>query len=171
MEEVFMYYFAYCTWLHDVEIARFMPAAKPVTKAYAANHALRFHAAGDRKDRGWCHFLNTAEAWGERAYGVVFEHDEAHFAEDYDDFERCCVTVYGEDGKQYDCWTYRLVRPGIAMRPPNFYWEHIPAGLKQWDFSPDYLAKVQAVFDSAAECPRADRPNPSAVPGKGADTR
>ncbi|CAK7260503.1 MULTISPECIES: gamma-glutamylcyclotransferase family protein [unclassified Shinella] len=166
-----MYYFAYCTWLHDIEIARFMPEAKPVTKAYAANHALRFHAAGDRTDRGWCHFLGTADAWGERAEGVVFEHDDTHFSEDYDDFERCCVTVHGEDGKQYDCWTYRLIRPGIAMRPPNFYWEHIPTGLKQWNFPPEYIAKVQAVFDAAAECPRADRPNPSAIPGKGADTR
>lgn len=166
-----MYYFAYCTWLHDIEIARYWPTAKPITKGYAANHAIRFHAAGDRTDRGWCHFDNTAAAWGDKALGVVFEHPPEGFNEDYDDFERCCMTVYGDDGKMYDCWTYRLIRPGIAMRPPNFYWDHIPAGMKQWDFPAQYQAKVQAEFDSAAECPRADRPNPSNIPGKGAETR
>lgn len=45
LEEVMMYYFAYCTWLHDIEVGRYMPEAKSITKGYAANHALRFHAA------------------------------------------------------------------------------------------------------------------------------
>jgi hypothetical protein len=169
--EVGVYYFGYCTWLDDAEVKRFMPEAKPVTKGYAANHELKFHAAGERVDRGWCHFSNTAEAWGKNALGVVFEHDPKHFGEDYDDFERCCVTVRGDDGKVYDCWTYRLITPGKPMRPPNFYWEHIPKGMKQWGFPQDYIDRVKAVFEAAAPCPRADRPNPSAIPGRGADTR
>jgi hypothetical protein len=166
-----MLYFAYCTWLNDPEIHRYMPGCKPVTKGYAANNRLEFHAAGERKDRGWCHLNSAADAWGEHCLGVVFEDDGKQFGEDYDDFERCAVTVHGDDGKIYDCWTYRMTRPGVAMRPPNFYWQHIPAGLKAWNFPPAYIAKVQAMFDAAAPCPNADRPNPSAVPGKSAASR
>lgn len=166
-----MYYFAYCTWLDPDEMKRFMPAAKPVTKGRVANHALAFHAAADRTDRGWCHLSNTAAAWGRSVLGVVFDHEPRHFDEDYDDFERCCVTVYGDDGRCYDCWTYRLVTPGIPMRPPNFYWDHIPKGLKHWGFPQSYIDEIRAVFDAAAPCPRPDRPNPSAIPGRSADTR
>lgn len=166
-----MLYFAYCTWLNAPELARYFPTAKAITKGYAANHRLEFHAAGTRTDRGWCHLNSAASAWGNKCLGVVFEHPEHHFTEDYDDFERCAVTVYGDDGKQYDCWTYRLVTPGVAMRPPNFYWQHIPDGLKNWEFPQSYIDSVLATFEAAAPCPRADRPNPSAIPGKSADSR
>ena len=77
----------------------------------------------------------------------------------------------GDDGKVYHCWTYRLITPGIAMRPPNFYWEHIPAGLKTWKFPQAYVQSVLDTYNAAAECPRADRPNPSAIPGKSAASR
>jgi hypothetical protein len=166
-----MHYFAYCTWLNDPELRRYMPQARFVTKAYAANHRIQFHAAADRTDRGWCHFNSAADAWGNRCLGVVFEHDERHFAEDYDDFERCAVTVHGDDGRAYDCWTYRMTRPGVAMRPPDFYWEHIPQGMRNFGFPDDYVKSVLKTYQDALPCPRADRPNPSAIPGKSADSR
>ena len=166
-----MHYFAYCTWLHDAELRRFFPEAKLLTKGYAANHRLQFHAAGDRNDRGWCHFNGSADAWGNKCLGLVFEHPEKHFDEDYEDFERCAVTVHGDDGKAYDCWTYRMTRPGIPMRPPNFYWQHIPDGLAEHGFPKAYVDSVLATYEAAAPCPRADRPNPSKIPGKSADTR
>ena len=91
-----MYYFGYCTWLDDAELRRFMPNAKQITQAVAPNHRLTFHAADDRTDRGWCHFNNKcADAWGTMCRGVVFEHENIHFKDDYDDFERCTVTVIG----------------------------------------------------------------------------
>lgn len=166
-----LYYFAYCTWLNDPEIRRYWPTTKAITKAHAANHRLQFHAAGERTDRGWCHLNGVSDAVGHNALGVVFEHEPHQLNEDYDDFERFFLTVHGEDGKAYDCWTYRLSKPGVAMRPPNFYWEHIPTGLAAWKFPAAYIASVQATFDAAAPCPRADRPNPSAIPGKSAESR
>ena len=166
-----MYYFAYCTWLNDPEIKRYWPDCKPLVKGHAANYRLQFHAAAGRSDRGWCHLNGVSDAWGHKALGVVVEHDPKYFGEDYDDFERFALTVHGDDGKTYDCWTYRMSNPGTAMRPPNFYWQHIPDGLKSEGFPAEYIAKVQAEYDAAAPCPRADRPNPSAVPGKSADSR
>lgn len=166
-----MYYFAYCTWLNEPELRRYFPEARFVTKGRAANHRLEFHAAGTRNDRGWCHLNSNASAWGNQCLGVVFEHDERHFEEDYDDFERFAVTVHGDDGRSYDCWTYRMTNPGIAMRPPNFYWEHIPTGLRNFGFPQAYIDSVLATYEAAAACPRADRPNPSAIPGRSAETR
>lgn len=167
-----MYYFAYCTWLDDAELRRFMPNAKLVTKAKAPNHRVTFHAAGNRTDRGWCHLNNTcAAAWENDCLGVVFEHENIHFKDDYDDFERCTVTVIGDDGKVYNCWTYRLITPGMPMRPPLYYWNHIPEGMKQHGFHQEYIQSVLDTYESAAECPNADRPNPSKIPGKSAATR
>ncbi|NUB02210.1 gamma-glutamylcyclotransferase [Azospirillum melinis] len=166
-----MYYFGYCTWLNPPELHRYFPEAKVVAKGYVANHKLEFHAAAGRADRGWCHLSNTGRAWGNNALGIVVEHPDHHFEEDYDDFERCFVSVRGDDGKVYDCWTYRMSAPGSAMRPPNFYWNHIPEGMKHWGFPDEYVRSVLAMYEEAADCPRADRPNPSTVPGRSADTR
>lgn len=166
-----MYYFGYCTWLHTPEIKRFFPEYRMVTRGYAANHRLEFRTAGDRRDRGWCHLADVRDAWGKKTLGIIVEHPEEYFTEEFDDFDRCFLTVHGDDGKAYDTWTYRLTTPGIAMRPPNYYWQHIPDGMKELNFPADYVAEVMATFNAAAECPRADRPNPSAVPGKSAATR
>lgn len=166
-----MYYFGYCTWLHSIEIKRFFPTYTIVTKGYAANHKLEFRTAGARQDRGWCHLADVHEAWGVHCQGLVFEHPDEYFNEDFDDFDRCFLTVHGDDGKAYDCWTYRLTVPGNPMRPPNFYWQHIPDGLREFNFPEDYINSVLKTYEAAAPCPRADRPNPSLIPGKGADTR
>ncbi len=166
-----MYYFGYCTWLHGAELHRYFPDCEIVTKGYAANHKLEFRSAGARRDRGWCHLADTHDAWGTKTLGIVVKHPEKHFGEDYDDFERCFLTIRGDDGKAYDCWTYRLSQPGEPMRPPNFYWQHIPDGMAELGFPKDYVDSVLATFHAAAECPRADRPNPSAIPGKSAASR
>ncbi len=166
-----MHYFGYCTWLHSLELKRYMPDGVVVTKAHAANRRLEFRTAGERRDRGWCHLSDIGDAWGNSVLGLVVRHPDEHFTEDYDDFERCFLTVHGEDGKAYDCWTYRLIDPGIAMRPPNYYWDHIPAGMKELGFPEGYVKLVLGTYEAAAPCPRADRPNPSAIPGKSAATR
>jgi len=166
-----MFYFVYCTWLDKEELAKYSPNAVFVTKATAMNHQIQFRAAGDRKDRGWCHLSNSTEAQGHVTYGLVYMLPEEDSSLDYEDFERCFLTVRGEDGKVYDCFTYRLVRPGVAMRPPNYYWQHIPKGARDWELLPDYIAKIEQTYNMALACPDADRPIPSATPGKSAETR
>jgi hypothetical protein len=105
-----------------------------VTRGYAANHKLEFRTAGTRRDRGWCHLADGREAWGVKALGIIVAHPEVYFHEDFDDFDRCFLTVHGNDGKVYDCWTYRLTLPGEPIRPPNFYWQHIPDGMRELNF-------------------------------------
>ena len=166
-----MYYFIYCTWLDPEELKKYSETAVFVTKAHAVNHQIQFRTAADDRDRGWCHISNATDALGEVAYGIVYEFPEEDSCADYDDFERCFLTVHGDDGKVYDCFTYRLINPGIAMRPPNYYWEHIPNGARHWKLPPDYIAKIEEIYNSAQPCPKADRPIPSANPGASAASR
>jgi hypothetical protein len=144
-----VYYFGYCTFLNEPELRQYLPEAKAVVKGYAANHRLEFRGTVSRTDRGWCHLNDGPEAFGHKTYGVVFEHPEANFQVDYPDFERCFLTVYGEDGKTYDCWTYRMTSPGENVRPPDFYWAHVPAGLAAWDFPEDYVEGVLKDYEAA----------------------
>lgn len=158
------YYFAYCTYVDEPELRRYLPHAQFVTMGRAANHKIGFHAADGREDRGWCHLENGPAARGFDTLGLVYELPEEEAYATYDDFELCFMTVHGDDGRAYDCYSYRQTAPGIPMRPPDFYWRHIPKGLRVWEFPPEYIAKVEAIYESAAECPRADRPAPSGPP-------
>jgi hypothetical protein len=147
-----MYYFGYCTFLNEPEQRHYLPRARPVTKGYAANSKVEFRGQVGRTDRGWCHIDNGPAARGVNAHGVVFEHPAADFEVDFDGFERYFLTVYGEDGKTYDCWTLRLSAPAERVRPPNFYWQHVPAGLKAWDFPEHVASQVLAEYEAAKPC-------------------
>ncbi|MCX4097121.1 hypothetical protein [Nocardia sp. alder85J] len=165
-----MYYFGYCTYLLESELRKYLPEALAITHATAVNHQIQFRAAGDRTDRGWCHLAHTG-TYGKSAQGIVFEVDAAHLADHFDDFDIVFLTVRGDDGRSYDCFTYVLTRPGARMRPPRFYWERVPAGLAEQRFPADYQREVQDIFDEAAECPDFDRPAPSGPPGRSAASR
>jgi hypothetical protein len=166
-----VYYFGYCTWLDEPELRRYQPEAKLVTRAVARNHKVEFRAAGSRTDRGWCHLSNVGDAYGAETVGLVYECDDARLQDDFDDFEIIYLTVMGDDGKFYDCFTYVLSQPGALMRPPKFYWNHIPVGMRKWTFPDSYINQVESTYGNAAECPDADRPPPSAIPGRAAATR
>ncbi|BBH68717.1 hypothetical protein ACTI_54020 [Actinoplanes sp. OR16] len=165
-----MYYFGYCTYLLESELRKYLPEAKKVTHATAPNHQVQFRAAGERTDRGWCHLADRS-TYGKAAQGIVFEVDESHLEDHFDDFDIVFLTVRGDDGQAYDCFTYVLSQPGIRMRPPRFYWERVPQGLAEQQFPAAYQAEVQRTFDEAAECPDFDRPMPAGAPGRSADSR
>jgi len=81
------------------------------------------------------------------------------------------LTVHGDDGNVYDCFTYRLTEPGEAMRPPNFYHQHTVKGAAAWNLPAEYQAKLRKTFEDALPCPNADRPASKGKPGKSPDTR
>jgi hypothetical protein len=167
-----MYYFGYCTWLDEAELAKYFPGAQFVVKSTARNWKVEFRAAGDRRDRGWCHLMNVAPAaTGADTLGLVYEVDEARLKDEFEDFDIIFLTVHGDDGNAYDCFTYVLSEPGVPMRPPKYYWNHVPQGLRAWKFPASYTASVEQTYEDALPCPDADRPAPSASPGKSAATR
>lgn len=147
-----MYYFGYCTFLNPKEAGRFFPNGKTVAKGYVANSNFSFRTVGERRERGWCHMDMTAAAWGGKTLGCVIEHDESKFV-DYPDFLRVAVTVHGEDGNIYDCWTWILDDPGIPMKPPKNYWEHVDIGLDNYEFPADYKQAIYDMYNASADCP------------------
>lgn len=155
-----MHYFGYCTFLNDPELRQYLPLAEAVTKGYAANHKVEFRGMVGRNDRGWCHLADGPEAHGNRAWGVVFAHPDEDFQVDFPGFERCFLTVYGEDGASYDCWTYRLSQPAEAVRPPDFYWQHVPAGLDHWQFPAGVAERLIAEYEAAKPSLDPDQPAP-----------
>jgi len=166
-----MYYFGYCTWLSSPELRKYMPEAQSVTQAEARNHKVEFRAASGRSDRGWCHLSNGQDAFGSSVIGLVLECDDRRATEEFDDFDIIYLTVHGVDGIAYDCFTYVLTEPGEPMRPPNYYWQHIPDGMREQGFPPEYIQEVTAIYQAATECPDAARPAPSGQPGRDAATR
>jgi len=155
-----MYYFGYCTFLNEPERKQYLPDGVAVTKGYAANRRVEFRGTTERSDRGWCHLTDGPAARGKRAYGVVFEHPDEAFEIDHPAFERCFLTVYGEDGITYDCWTYRLISPGEKIRPPNFYWAHVPAGLDRWQFPTSVAKDLMTEYEEARPSDDPDQPAP-----------
>ena len=165
------YYFVYATWYHEPELRKYLPNAKFVTKATAKNAQLAFVTAGARRDRGWATFDNSRKAWGKDILGLVYEVPDGEGWTDYDDCQIFGVTVYGDNGETYDCWTYRQHTPGIPMRPPKYYFEPTPIGLKAWSFPQQYIDEVMAAYEAATPCPDADRPRPTGAPGASAASR
>lgn len=166
-----MYYFIYCTYLLDSELRKYLPETKRITTAKAKNHEFQLRAVAGRPDRGWCHLADRGDVLGRDALGIVVECNDDRVHDDFDDFDVVYLTVQGDDGRYYDCFTYVLSNPGIPMRPPRYYWERIPNGLREQNFPQEYRDKVQAIFDAAAECPDFDRPVPADGPGRAASTR
>lgn len=166
-----MYYFGYCTYLLEDELRKYLPEAKRITNAKAINHQIQFRAAGDREDRGWCHLADRGSAFGKVAQGQVFEVNDDRIHDDFDDFDIVFLTVEGDDGKVYHCFTYVLQQPGKRMRPPRYYWERVPKGFEEQGFPKDYIESIQKTFNEAAECPDFDRPMPAGQPGRSAATR
>lgn len=157
--------------MDEPELRKYAPNATFVTKAKAVNHKVEFRAANGRKDRGWCHLSDVGDARGEVAYGLVYSFTETESVADFDDFERFFLTVRGDDGNVYDCFSYRLIQPGVAMRPPDYYWKHIPDGAAAWKLPVEYQAKLRKTYEDALPCPDANRPAPKGKPGVSAQTR
>ena len=166
-----MYYFAYCTYLLEDELRKYLPEAERIVKASVANHEIQFRAAGKREDRGWCHLADRGSAFGKTAQGQVLEVNDDRVNDHFDDFDIVYLTVKGEDGNYYDCFTYVLTEPGIRMRPPRYYWERVPNGFREQEFDETYVQSIETTFDEAAECPDFERPMPAGAPGKSAATR
>jgi hypothetical protein len=165
-----MYYFGYCTWLDEPELHKYFPEATYVGRAVAMNHRVEFRAAGQRQDRGWCHLANGPGAHGTDTIGLVYEVADAHLKDEFDDFDIVHLTVRDGD-TVYDCFTYVLSQPGTPMRPPDYYWKHIPIGLHAWNFPAGYISAVEDTYGQAAPCPDSGRPVPAAKPGRDASTR
>ncbi|MCT9934455.1 hypothetical protein N5079_30045 [Planotetraspora sp. A-T 1434] len=155
------YYFAYCTWLDPRLLKARAPSARVVTLGRAHNRRVEFRRSADSEgSKGWCHLSDTGDAWGRVAYGAIIEmglpHDARVFAANGARF----LSVYGDDGAVYDCWTYCLNNPGEPMKVPDYEWDHILTGIEAWTLPRSYGDELRATYDAAEACPDPGRANP-----------
>jgi hypothetical protein len=143
-------YFAYCTYMDpDLVGQKIRGGCDFVTKGTAVGHTLQFRTAGAR-DRGWCHISNGPDGEGQVCLGIIYETNDRSRGSGFDHYERIFLTVHGEDGKTYDCYTSRLVAPGAPMALPDSEWEHVSAGMKRWGFPETYVSYVERLQREAA---------------------
>ncbi|MFT4029290.1 MAG: gamma-glutamylcyclotransferase family protein [Protaetiibacter sp.] len=152
-----MYYFAYGTLLLEEELRRALPEAARVTHASAVNHETQFRSVRGRSDRGWSHLADVG-TFGKVARGEVLEVADERLGEQAPDYDLVFLTVLGDDGAHYDCFSYAMSDPGIRQRPPRYYWELVINGFKEQGFSAADLERLERMFDESAECPDFDRP-------------
>ncbi|MFT3797640.1 gamma-glutamylcyclotransferase family protein [Microbacterium sp.] len=152
-----MHYFAYGTLLLEEELRRSLPEARRVTHASAVNHETQFRSVRGRADRGWSH-LADVDTFGMVARGEVLEVDDRRLSERAPDYDLLFLTVRGDDGVHYDCFTYAMSAPGIRQRPPRYYWDLVIDGFREQGFAQEDLDRLQTMFDESAECPDFDRP-------------
>ena len=152
-------YFGYGTFLDDDELYYYLPNAEKVTTARAMNRKFVLYSFAGDDFRGYCHITDKLDAMGEITHGIIARHDPKYFV-DYPGFERCFLTVYGDDGKMYDCWTLRMNSLGSAVRPPDYYWNHILKGLKEYNFSEAYTQKIIDMYEKALPCSYHDMKDP-----------
>lgn len=159
------YYFAYCTWLDPRLLKARAPSARVVTLGRAHNRRVEFRRSADLEgSKGWCHLSDTGDAWGRVAYGAVIAMSPPRDARVFAANEARFLTVHGDDGVVYDCWTYCLNDPGEPMRVPDYEWDHIVAGVEAWALPRSYAAELRATYDGAETCPDAGRANPVLIP-------
>ncbi|MFT4215515.1 MAG: gamma-glutamylcyclotransferase family protein [Microbacterium sp.] len=152
-----MYYFAYGTLLLEEELRRNLPEAVRITHASARNHETQFRSVGGRADRGWSH-LSHVDTFGKTARGEVLDVAEERLGEHAADYDLVFLTVLGDDGVHYDCFTYSMSDPGILQRPPRYYWELVIDGFAEQRFAEEDLERLRKMFDESAPCPEFDRP-------------
>lgn len=166
------YYFGWCTWMYSGELHRYWPDAKIVRKGHVNNWSVQWKDAGGRGDRGWCHLDNLQRSWGKRTLGIIVEIPEFIYGEEFDDFDVIALTVIGDDGRPYDCWTYTLAHPGNDMKAPWYYWDNCVAGLNEHQLPYAYIREYLQTYEAAPDGPRMNRPNPHpGRPGKSANER
>ena len=120
-----MYYFGYCTWLT-------MPNCALHAEREPDHPGGRAKPPADSRRRrppiaAGAISTTNVRMHGARCRGVVFEHENIHFRTIT--VTECTVTVIGDDGKTYDCWTYRLIAPGIPINRRSTTWI-CPEGLR-----------------------------------------
>jgi hypothetical protein len=143
-------YFGYCTRVSQECARRFVPSAKAVTIGTARGHAVAFRAAGESTSRGYCHLYSGRDAMGSEALGVIYEHPDEDPELKFPNYETYWLTVVDSTGKEFQCYTRRLVAPTVPVRLPAGDWSDFLTGMKAWKFPESYINGIVALHETAA---------------------
>ena len=156
------YYFSYGSNMSTPRLAHRAPSLRALTVAQLQGHRLRFHKRG-KDSSGKCDAELTDDAT-DVVYGIVFEiaaseklqldeHEGLHKG-----YEEKRVLVYTEYGKEIEALTYYATRIDPALKPYDWYKEHVLRGAREhglpWEYV-ESIAAVEAIPDP--DTPRCER--------------
>jgi cation transport regulator ChaC len=160
MDKVF--YFSYGSNMSTARLGHRTPSARAVAVARLQRHRLRFHKRG-KDSSGKCDAEFTDDAT-DVVYGVVFEiaASEKLQLDEHEGLNRGYdekrVLIWTEDGKELEALTYYATSIDPALKPYDWYKEHVVRGAREHGLPREYvesIAAVEAVTDP--DGPRCER--------------
>lgn len=143
-----MYYFAYGSNLHRVQMQSRCPESVPVAKVKLKGYRLNFNRVAD-----------IVEDEGSGVWGAVYtvsprDIESLDLYEGYPHlYDKVGVKVIGDRGKTYEAFAYVMTSKG-SQEPSEGYYRIIEEGYQDWDLDKKLLQQaLQESRQSAPVCP------------------
>lgn len=157
-----IYYFSYGSNMSTPRLAHRAPSVRAVGVARLQRHRLRFHKRG-KDGSGKCDAQLTDDST-DIVYGVVFEigASEKLRLDEHEGlkkgYEEKHVSIFMDDGSELEAHTYYATCTDPALKPYDWYKEHVIRGAREhglpWDYV-ESIAAVEAIPDP--DIPRRER--------------
>lgn len=144
-----MHYFAYGSNMSIRRLRARVPSAKPLGVGALEKHRLRFHKVGFRDGSAKCDASETG-ILDHVVYGVVYripdnEKPRLDGIEGLGQgYREKGVAVRLEDGSRIEAFTYCATLVDPALKPFDWYKEHVLRGARENRLPKDYIALIEA---------------------------
>jgi hypothetical protein len=145
-----MLYFSYGSNLSASRLGARISAVRKVAVGVLEGHELRFHKVSHRDGSAKCDAFETGDA-GHFVLGAVFDVTEDdrvsldHYEGLHCGYETRDIRVRLEDGSRLAAFTYCATRIDPALRPFDWYLEHVLRGAREHGFSQRYIEWIAAI--------------------------
>ncbi|WP_084784087.1 gamma-glutamylcyclotransferase family protein [Marinobacterium aestuarii] len=158
-----MFYFAYGSNLSERRLRARISSVRKVANGVLAGHQLRFHKVSQRDGSAKCDAFDTGVA-RHFVLGVLFDisaPDRARL-DRYEGlncgYEARDILVRLDDGSSVAAFTYCATLINPAVRPFDWYLEHVLRGAREHGFAHAYIQQIEAIEcvtdPDAARCAR-----------------
>jgi len=143
-----LHYFAYGSNMSSRRLQHRLPAAEALGRASVLNHEVVFNKVGSIDGTGKCGLISTN---GARAHGVLFRINETDLSRLHaiegvgQGYEAITITADSLDGKKIEALSYRATLFDPALRPLDWYMQHVLAGAEEHGLPADYIDLLRQI--------------------------
>ncbi len=158
-----MHYFSYGSNMSARRLRSRISSVCKIGVGVLAGHQLKFHKVSARDGSAKCDAFDTGDA-EHLVFGVVFDisaPDRAlldHYEGLHYGYEARDILVRLEDGTSVVAFTYCATRIDPALRPFDWYLEHVLIGAREHGFAQSYIQQIERIEcitdPDAARCAR-----------------
>jgi gamma-glutamylcyclotransferase len=145
-----MLYFSYGSNLSARRLQARISTVRKVGVGRLDGHQLRFHKVSHTDGSAKCDAFETGDT-RHCVFGVLFELSEPdrtrldRFEGLHRGYEAWDILVRLDDGTTVTAFTYRATRIDPALRPFDWYREHVLTGAREHGFEQAYIQQIEAV--------------------------